>query len=157
MLFSTFSVALASPDSSPFAAFASARDQREHTQRTIHQVAVSQVSDAPSVVAIDITGDGFLHNMVRIMIGTLVDVARGHLEPGAISRAVASRDRRDLGVTAPPDGLYLDNHGRPCYLLGCQEVVTARAVVKGLGDEAQALMEKFGDGDLVLERLGRAF
>jgi len=91
-----------------FAAFASARDQREHTERTIHQVAVAQLSHDPSVVAIDITGDGFLHNMVRIMIGTLVDVARGHLEPGAISRALASRDRRDLGVTAPPDGLYLE-------------------------------------------------
>lgn len=62
-----------------------------------------------------------------------------------------------LEPMVPPDGLYLDNHGRPCYLLAAQEVVTARAVIKGLGDEAQEMLEKFGDGDIVLERLGRAF
>lgn len=62
-----------------------------------------------------------------------------------------------LEPVVPPDGLYLDNHGRPCYVLDAQEVVTARAVVKGLGGEAAALLEKFGDADMVLERLGRAF
>jgi tRNA pseudouridine38-40 synthase len=46
--------------------------------------------------------------MVRILVGTIADVARGRLAEGAIARALASRDRRDAGITAPPDGLYLE-------------------------------------------------
>jgi tRNA pseudouridine38-40 synthase len=46
--------------------------------------------------------------MVRIIIGTVIDVARGRLEPGATRRALESLQRGDLGATAPPDGLYLD-------------------------------------------------
>jgi tRNA pseudouridine38-40 synthase len=91
-----------------FSGFASARDQREHTERTMEVARVSRLSEAPPVAAIDITGDGFLHNMVRIIVGTAVDVARGRVEPGAVARALASRRRDDLGVTAPPDGLYLE-------------------------------------------------
>jgi tRNA pseudouridine38-40 synthase len=91
-----------------FAGFASSRDQREHTERTMEAVSAQRLSTEPPVVGIDITGDGFLHNMVRIIVGTAVDVARGRLEPGAIRRAIASRNREDLGLTAPPDGLYLE-------------------------------------------------
>ena len=75
---------------------------------------VSQWISAPwldsggRLAAIDITGDGFLHNMVRILVGTVVDVARGRLAPGAIGRVLASGDRRDGGVTAPAAGLYLE-------------------------------------------------
>jgi tRNA pseudouridine38-40 synthase len=48
-----------------------------------------------------------MHNMVRILVGTLMDVARQRLDPGAITRALVSHRREDLGITAPPDGLYL--------------------------------------------------
>ena len=89
-----------------FAAFASARDQRQHTEREMSKVSVSLIAER--LIAIDISGDGFLHNMVRIMVGTVVDVARGTLAAGAVTRAFTSKDRRDLGVTAPPDGLYLE-------------------------------------------------
>lgn len=57
----------------------------------------------------------------------------------------------------PPDGLYLDGFGRPCYVAGGVEVHSARAVLRALGEEAGSLMERFGDPDLVLEKLGRAF
>jgi hypothetical protein len=57
----------------------------------------------------------------------------------------------------PPDGLYLDNSGRPCYVSGCREVTSARQVIKGLGAEAEAMLQKIGDADLVLERLGRSY
>jgi hypothetical protein len=57
----------------------------------------------------------------------------------------------------PPDGLYLDNDGRPIYVVDLQEVHSARAVIKALGDEAQQLFDKLGDADLVLDRLGRAY
>lgn len=63
----------------------------------------------------------------------------------------------EMTAEVPSDGLYLDQHGRPSYILGAREVHSARVVVKELGDEAAALMEKLGDADLVLERLGRAY
>ena len=57
----------------------------------------------------------------------------------------------------PSDGNYLDQFGRPCYVLGAREVHSARVVINGLDDEARKLLDKVGDADLVLERLGRVF
>jgi len=98
-----------------FSAFASARDQREHRERTLHRIAVQHVprqgalEPTSRLVAIDIEGDHFLHNMVRILVGTAVDVARGRRPFGTLASALAGRDRRSAGVTAPPDGLYLED------------------------------------------------
>jgi tRNA pseudouridine38-40 synthase len=64
--------------------------------------------DDARMVDVIVEGDAFLHNMVRIVVGTLVDVGMGRLEPGAVSRALASGRREDLGVTAPAQGLTLD-------------------------------------------------
>lgn len=89
-----------------FAGFASARDQRDHTTRTMHRLRASWLT--PVLLALDVVGDGFLHNMVRIMVGTVVDVGRGRLEPGAVARTLRSGDRRDAGMTAPAEGLYLE-------------------------------------------------
>jgi tRNA pseudouridine38-40 synthase len=92
-----------------FAAFASSADVRVHTERRIDDTAVRfLVDDARAVVAVDIEGSGFLHNMVRILVGTVIDVGLGRVEPGAIRRALAGCDRRLAGQTAPPDGLYLE-------------------------------------------------
>jgi tRNA pseudouridine38-40 synthase len=88
-----------------FAAFRSAGDERAETVRTIHSVEVSQLD--PRRWSITIEGTAFLYNMVRILVGTLVDVGRGHLEEGAIARAIAGRDRSLAGLTAPPHGLTL--------------------------------------------------
>jgi len=55
----------------------------------------------------DIKGDGFLYNMVRIMVGTMADIGKGRLTPDIITEAIRSGDRNLLGVTAPPYGLYL--------------------------------------------------
>jgi len=90
-----------------FAAFRSAADPRENTVRTIRSLTVKTDQDDPRIVRVDVEGDAFMHNMVRILVGTLVDVARGRLEEGAIRRALTSRKRDDAGITAPPDGLYL--------------------------------------------------
>jgi tRNA pseudouridine38-40 synthase len=54
-----------------------------------------------------VTGNKFLYNMIRIIAGTLVDIGRGHLPPDAVTRALASGLRKDLGITAPPAGLVL--------------------------------------------------
>ncbi len=57
----------------------------------------------------------------------------------------------------PVDGLYLDQFGRPIYIAGGREVHSARVVVKALGPKAEEMLDKIGDADLVLERMGRAF
>ena len=58
-------------------------------------------------IHIDITGDGFLYNMVRIITGTLVEVGLGKREPVDLRRIIDSRDRAQAGHTAPPQGLCL--------------------------------------------------
>ena len=61
----------------------------------------------PHRYAIDISGNGFLHNMVRIVAGTILEVGRGRMAPEQIDRAIESGDRRDAGPTLPPTGLCL--------------------------------------------------
>jgi tRNA pseudouridine38-40 synthase len=90
-----------------FAAFRSSADERASTTRTLHAVAPERDPADPRVVWITVEGDAFMHNMVRIVVGTLVDVLRGRKPRGAAARALASLDRRDAGITAPPDGLLL--------------------------------------------------
>ncbi len=58
-------------------------------------------------VSIEVTGGGFLKNMVRIMAGTLVDIGRGRFEPEHITSLLQCPDRKRAGVTAPPQGLCL--------------------------------------------------
>jgi len=87
-----------------FASFARPGHGREHTMRTIHCCEVSW--RGPRVV-IGIEGSGFLWNMVRIMVGTLVEVGMGRYEPDEIPRMLEARDRLAAGPTAPAHGLYL--------------------------------------------------
>lgn len=54
-----------------------------------------------------ITGNGFLYNMVRIIAGTLVSVGRGDIAPEDIPRIIESKERKQAGITAPPEGLIL--------------------------------------------------
>lgn len=58
-------------------------------------------------IAISVSGDGFLYNMVRIIAGTLVDVGSGKIFPEEMPEIVASKDRGRAGHTAPPQGLYM--------------------------------------------------
>jgi tRNA pseudouridine38-40 synthase len=92
-----------------FAAFRTSADERANTERTLRAVDLTVDPADPRLVRVDVEGNAFLHNMIRILVGTIADVARGRLAPGAITRALASRDRRDAGITAPPDGLTLEH------------------------------------------------
>jgi len=56
---------------------------------------------------IELTGNGFLYNMVRIIVGTLVKVGQGEIEPEEIPKIIKARDRKNAGKTLPPQGLYL--------------------------------------------------
>lgn len=60
------------------------------------------------VLSFYIAADGFLYNMVRIIVGTLLEVAEGKRTPDSIPTLIDSRDRRNAGRTAPACGLYLD-------------------------------------------------
>ncbi|MCA9092834.1 MAG: tRNA pseudouridine(38-40) synthase TruA [Planctomycetaceae bacterium] len=62
-------------------------------------------------VCLDVVGDGFLYNMVRSIMGTLVEVGRGKAPPDEMHRVLTSLDRRTGGITAPAHGLYLVSVG----------------------------------------------
>jgi tRNA pseudouridine38-40 synthase len=87
-----------------FRGLTSSVETRENTQRTILRCDVASVDDE---IHVSVQGDGFLYNMVRNIVGTLVEIGRGRWEPSQIDRILATRDRADAGPTAPPDGLSL--------------------------------------------------
>ena len=87
-----------------FAAFAASGSIVKNTVRTIRR---AELSKSGELVEIIIEGDGFLYNMVRIIAGTLIGVGSGKIEPGAIARAIETKDRLALGATAPSHGLTL--------------------------------------------------
>lgn len=70
-------------------------------------VTKSTVTRQGDLVIFTVAADGFLYNMVRIMVGTLLRVAQGKLTPDDIPRILAAKDRKAAGPTAPPWGLYL--------------------------------------------------
>lgn len=92
-----------------FAAFRSADDCRTETLRRLESVSVAPSPFSADGLDIVVQGNRFMYNMVRIIAGTLVDVGRGKKAPGACARALESKDRRDLGMTAPARGLHLEH------------------------------------------------
>ncbi|NLN03653.1 MAG: tRNA pseudouridine(38-40) synthase TruA [Clostridiaceae bacterium] len=76
------------------------------TTRTIFHTIVKQ-EYLPNIYSIEVCGDGFLYNMVRIIAGTLVYVGLGKISPDNLSMIIESKDRTKAGITAPPHGLYL--------------------------------------------------
>ncbi|HUQ07763.1 MAG TPA: tRNA pseudouridine(38-40) synthase TruA [Kofleriaceae bacterium] len=100
--------ATAFPGERDFAALRAAGCTARTTVRNIEEVTLSSPeSGAPGLVAVDVRGNAFLRNMVRILVGTLVDVGEGRLRAAQIPEILASRDRTRAGQTAPPQGLYL--------------------------------------------------
>ena len=89
-----------------FRAFMLANDEKENTVRTIYNLSVEKFDDE---VHIRVTGNGFLHNMVRIIAGTLVDVGRGRIAPQDIQKIIASKRHVGTGKTLDPQGLYLES------------------------------------------------
>jgi len=80
------------------------RTVRETMVRTVMRCDVARCGNE---VHIDVEGDGFLHNQVRNIAGTLIEVGRGHWEPDRIVPILESRDRNEAGPTAPALGLCL--------------------------------------------------
>ncbi len=88
-----------------FAGFMSQGSDIADTVREIKHLLIERDGD---IYRIRVAADGFLYNMVRIITGTLVDVARGKIQPSEMADIIESRDRSRAGMTAPPDGLYLN-------------------------------------------------
>lgn len=86
-----------------FSAFCANKHMKKSTQRHIHSIAITQTSDE---IVFDITGNGFLHNMVRILVGTLVEVGRGD-RPAESILALFGAKREEAGFLVPPEGLCL--------------------------------------------------
>jgi tRNA pseudouridine38-40 synthase len=87
-----------------FASFARPGHGRETTVRTI---LACELSCRPPKLVIGIEGTGFLWNMVRIIVGTLVQVGLGRYTPDDVQSMLAAKNRQSSGPTAPPHGLYL--------------------------------------------------
>lgn len=92
------------PGRHDFSAFRAAGCQARHAVRTIHLLRVWQRG---RYRVIDVRADGFLHHMVRNIVGSLIQVGRGAHPAGWLEQVLAGRDRRCAGPTAPASGLYL--------------------------------------------------
>jgi tRNA pseudouridine38-40 synthase len=90
-----------------FAAFRSSADMRTETHRTLFDVGFARDETNRELLHIDVRGNAFLHNMVRIIVGTIVDVARGSVPLERIDEAFETGKREVLGQTAPAQGLAL--------------------------------------------------
>lgn len=74
---------------------------------TIRTVKLLDAECFGDVIRVEIRADGFLHRMVRTIVGTLVECAIGRRDPSSIPETLRARDRSAAGLTAPPQGLYL--------------------------------------------------
>lgn len=88
-----------------FTSFMASGSKITDTVRTIYKAEV--ISSGDGFIRFDISADGFLYNMVRIIVGTLLEVQQGRLSPEDIERIIEAKDRGKAGFTAPPQGLYL--------------------------------------------------
>lgn len=106
-----------------FRCFESHFPNKATSVRTVMQADVSRQQECPlweagllappvqrpaaDFIWFDVVADGFLYNMVRAMVGTLIKVGLGRWHPDDVSRIIAGQDRSQAGETAPPQGLYL--------------------------------------------------
>lgn len=88
-----------------YSAFCSAHSSVEDTVRTVKAFSVERDGD---FVYFKVEADGFLYNMVRIMVGTLLFVSEGKIKSGELADIIQSKNRKRAGKTAPAQGLYLN-------------------------------------------------
>jgi len=88
-----------------FRAVRSVGTETKTTVRTVHWCRAEKQGD---LITVSICADGFLYNMCRAMVGTMIYASYGKLEPGDIPGLLEKGDRRLTGPTMPPQGLYLN-------------------------------------------------
>ena len=89
-----------------FSSFSSAKKTKKSTIRSIYNIEIEKCGD---LITIAITGNGFLYNMVRIIVGTLIEIGNGSREAESIVSIFESNKRENAGFTAPANGLFLWN------------------------------------------------
>lgn len=95
-----------------FACFQASGAERITTIRTIFETQFTKCETTPfAKFQFEIEGDGFLYNMVRNIVGSLVEIGRGRQSPSWITELIESKDRKIAGQTAPAKGLYLVSVG----------------------------------------------
>ena len=87
-----------------FSAFKSSGTSSKNSVREIYK---AEIIEDGARIKIELTGSGFLYNMVRIISGTLLEIGLGNIEPEQIPEIIESKDRGMAGRTLPPQGLYL--------------------------------------------------
>ncbi len=91
-----------------FASFQAVGAPRLSTIRTIHHVSVCRREiEQGTVIHFEVEADGFLYNMVRILVGSLVPIGMGKYDSPWLQQVLDARDRNLAGPTAPPHGLFL--------------------------------------------------
>ena len=91
-----------------FSSFEAAGSPRASSVRTIYELSVERrTGDFLDRIFVEVEADGFLYNMVRNIVGSLVEVGRGRQSPAWIADVLAARNRKLAGMTAPPQGLFL--------------------------------------------------
>ena len=93
-----------------FSAYRASACQARSPVRTVHALDVGQRG---ARMWVDVVADGFLHHMVRNIVGVLLAIGAGEAEPGWAREVLQSRDRTAGGVTASAEGLYLVRVGYP--------------------------------------------
>ncbi len=94
-----------------FKSFSSTKTNVKNFVRTISEIKIEiekPENEFPNKVAISVTGNGFLYNMVRIIVGTLIEVGQGKIKADDIKTILLERDRTKAGHTAPAKGLTLE-------------------------------------------------
>lgn len=87
-----------------FSSFKSKGGSTTNSIRTVYSLDITKDGE---YLIISIEGNGFLYNMVRIIVGTLIDVGRGRIHYSHVEDIINSKDRQKAGITAKPYGLYL--------------------------------------------------
>ena len=87
-----------------FKSFCASGHEGSNTVRTIYSASVLRDGD---MIFLEITGNGFLYNMVRIIAGTLIEVGKGAIKPQQVKKILEAKDRETAGPTAPAHGLTL--------------------------------------------------
>ncbi|WNF36755.1 tRNA pseudouridine(38-40) synthase TruA [Bacillaceae bacterium IKA-2] len=88
-----------------FTAFSNAKSKKKTTVREIYSL---EIKENAGLIEIRVRGNGFLHNMVRKMVGTLLEVGLGQIEAKSIPTIINSQERNQTGIIADAAGLYLE-------------------------------------------------
>ena len=126
--------------------FAAVRSVGTETKTTVRTVYWCEAQREGDVITIRVCADGFLYNMVRAMVGTMVYASYGKLEPGDIPRLLELRDRRLTGPTMPPEGLYMHRlwyEGAAGVLMGTSDPVTAAPLLERNGEGHIEIVRNF--------------